>query len=238
MRKPGWSNASSPVNFQGPWPSTIIRFVIAIRRSAAQVLLFLVVLTPKVLAQQDGTVPKGAPKPRRIFTNDGVIQEGPERDNKVPSIPGLIKCGKDLQCFMQALDKTIPAAVTRVEVVEVGTAVVTSNSTWWTSQFADGRCTIEFRLDDLDARVNEKIIPEESKAVRDAAEQKLVEMKQDFEDVRGKTQTCYLAIMDVKAMMTPSSWSLMSLGPASNFGKNCSGSMFNAPGGPPEKQKE
>jgi hypothetical protein len=27
--------------------------------------------------------------------------------------------------------------------------------------------------------------------------------------------------------MTPPSWSLMSLGPATNFGKNCSGALFD-----------
>jgi len=62
----------------------------------------------------------------------------------------------------------------------------------------------------------------------------------------GKDLKCFLPSLD-KAMpavltrtetvkegtaVTSSAWSLVSLGPASDFGKNCSGSMFDAPQSP------
>ena len=67
---------------------------------------------------------------------------------------------------------------------------------------------------------------------RDAVEGKIAEMNRDFETIRGKTETCTLAVMGLKALMTSPSWSPMSLGPASNFGKNCSGPAFDTPHGP------
>ena len=103
--------------------------------------------------------------------------------------------------------------------------MVTSSSTWWTTQFTGDRCTVSFRVDAIDAKVNEEVVP---KALRQAAEDKLAEMKRDFEAVRGKTETCSLTLKDLKALMRSSSWSLMGLGPASNFGRDCSGPGFGS----------
>ena len=208
-----------------------------IRRLSAIVLLFLVVLGSPARGQQnDGTAPKAAPRARRIFTNDDEV--GSQSDDRLPQIPGMIKCGKDVQCFLHALDTALPAAVTRAELVEVGTAIVTSDSTWWTSQCGDGRCSVGFRVDAFSAKVNEKVFSGAPKAARDIAEQKLAQMNRDFEGTRGKTATCSLAVKDLKTMMTPPAWSLMSLGSASDFGKSCSGPMFTAPGSPFGNQKE
>ena len=107
--------------------------------------------------------------------------------------------------------------------------MVTSNSTWWTTQFSAERCTVSLRLDSLAAKVNEKVVAQFPKEARAAAEAKLVEMQRDFESIRGKTGTCSLAVKDLKALMISSSWTLMSLGPASNFGKTCSGPAFEGP---------
>jgi len=196
--------------------------VLSIKLTVAKVILLLIVLISPAAAQQNGgEAPKAPPKPRHIFTNED-LNGGPS-DDGLPPIPGLIKCGQDLKCFLQALDKATPAALTRTEIAKVGTAVVTSSSTWWTTQFAADRCTVSLRVEAVDAKVNEEVVPQ---AARDAAENRLAEMKRDFESVRGKKGTCSLAIKDLKALMTSSAWSLMSLGPASNFGKNCSGPAF------------
>jgi hypothetical protein len=125
----------------------------------------------------------------------------------------------------------MPAVLTRTETVKEGTAVVTMESTWWTGQFAADRCTVSFRVDTLSARVNEEVVPDDLKA-HAAVEERLAEMKRDFENIRGKTQTCSMAVRDLRTVMTSSAWSLVSLGPASGFGKNCSGSMFDAPQSP------
>jgi hypothetical protein len=157
---------------------------------ATKIILSLVVLISLAGAQQNGgDAPKAAPKPRRIFTNED-LNDGPS-DDGLPPIPGLIRCGQDLNCFLQALDKATPAALTRTEIAREGTAVVTSNSTWWTTQFAADRCTVSFRVDAIDAKVNEDVV---QKAARHAVEDKLAEMKRDFESVRGKTGTCSLAL--------------------------------------------
>jgi len=187
-----------------------------------KLVLSLLTLISLAVAQQGGEASKAPPKPRHVFTNED-LNQGLSDDGLAP-FPGLIKCGQNLRCFLQALDKATPAAVTRTEIANQGTAVVTSLSTWWTTQFAGDRCTVMFRVDAIDAKVNEEVVP---KAAYRAVEDKLAEMRRDFESVRGKTATCSLAVKDFKALMTSSSWSLMSLGPASNFGKNCSGPGFD-----------
>jgi hypothetical protein len=202
----------------------------SIKLPATKVLLFSVVLISPAAAQQNGRETTKSPaKPRHVFTNDDVEGSDSESSDGLPQIPGMIKCGKDLKCFVQALDNATPAAVTRSETAEQGTGVVTSNSTWWTTQFASGQCTVSFRVDALEAKVNEKVVPESPKAVRDVVEGRLAEMNRDFETIRGKTETCTLAVKDFRALMTSPAWSLMSLGPASKFGKNCSGPAFDAP---------
>jgi len=201
---------------------------------AAKVILSLVVLISLAVAQQNaGDATKVPPKPRRIFTNED-LNEGAS-DDGLPSIPGLIKCGQNLKCFLQALDKAIPAALARTEIAREGAAVVNSSSTWWTTQFAADRCTVSFRVDAIDAKVNEEVVP---RTDYHAVEDRLAEMKRDFESVRGKTGTCSLAIKDLRALMTSSSWSLMSLGPASNFGKSCSGPAFGTSRVPLENDKK
>lgn len=205
----------------------------SIQLPAAKVLLLLAVfISPAAAQQNDRETAKAPSKPRRVFTNDDMKGAGSQSRDGLPQIPGLIKCGKDLRCFLQALDSATPAAVTRSETVEVGTGVVISNSTWWTTQFAADRCTVSFRVDAFKAKVNEKVVPDSPKAARDGVEIKLGEMSRDFETIRGKTGTCTLAVKDLKVLMTSPSWSLMSLGPASNFGKNCSGPAFDTPHGP------
>jgi hypothetical protein len=201
---------------------------------SAKITLSLLVLISLAAAQQNGAeAPKAPSRARRIFTNED-LNFGPS-DGGLPPIPGLIKCGQSLRCFLQALDKASPAALTRTEIAKSGTAVVTSNSTWWTTQFVADRCTVSLRVDAIDAKVNEEVVPQ---ATRHAVEDKLVEMKRDFETVRGKTGTCSLALKDLKALMTSSSWSLMSLGPASNFGKSCSGPAFDTSRALLEKDKK
>jgi hypothetical protein len=66
----------------------------------------------------------------------------------------------------------------------------------------------------------------------------MAEMNRDFETIRGKTETCTLAVKSLKALMTSPYWSLMTLGPASNFGKNCSGPAFDRPHHPPLDDKK
>jgi hypothetical protein len=195
-------------------------------------MVSLVVLISLAAAQQSGRDASQAPrKPRHVYTNEDLSRS----DEELPPAPGLVKCGQDLRCFLRALDKGTPAAVTRTEITREGTAVVTSNSTWWTTQFAADRCTVEFRVDAIDASVNEEVVPQ---AAHHAVEDKLAEMKRDFESVRGKTETCSLTVKDLKSLMTSSSWSLMSVGPASNFGKNCSGPGFDSPRAPLESDKK
>jgi len=192
---------------------------------ATKLILSLVIPISLAAAQQNGgEAPKAPPKPRHIFTNEDLDRE--PSDDGLPAIPGLIKCRRNLPCFLRALDTATPAALTRTEIAKEGTAVVTSNSTWWTTEFAGDRCTVSFRVDAVDAKVNEEVVPE---SAHHAVENKLAEMKRDFENVRGKTETCSLAVKDLKALMMSASWSLMSLGPATNFGTNCSGPLFVTP---------
>ena len=143
----------------------------------------------------------------------------------------------DVDCFVEALDQATPAAITRTEDVEVGTAVVNSKSTWWATEFTNDRCTVSFRFDDLVASMNEKTVAGSPKAARDAIEGKLERMERDFEDVRGKTASCDVAVKELRALMLSISWSVMSLGPASNFGKNCSGAGFLTQDHSPSKGK-
>jgi len=212
--------------------------VVSSKLASAMVLLLLVVNSPAAAQQNSGETPEAHPKPRRIFTNDDIERGAFQPDDGLPPIPGLAKCGKDIKCFLEALDKATPAAVTRTETAKEGTAVVTSSSTWWTTQFSTERCTVSFRVDALAAKVNEEVVPENPKAVRDAAEAKIAEMIRDFGKIRGRAETCSLAIKDFKALMKASSWSLMSLGPASNFGKNCSGPGFGGPHGAVSNEKK
>jgi hypothetical protein len=108
--------------------------VTSIKLPAAEVLLLLAVLISPAAAQQnDRGTAKMPSKPPHVYTNDDIKGADSQSGDALPEIPGLIKCGKDLQCFLRALDSATPAAVTRSETKEVGTEVVTSNSTWWTT---------------------------------------------------------------------------------------------------------
>jgi hypothetical protein len=198
--------------------------------SAAKGLLLALLVSPAAAQQNDQQNTKAPSKPRHVYTNDDIKGAGSQSGDGLPQIPGLVKCGAELKCFLQALDSATPAAVSRSETVEQGTGVLTSNSIWWTTQCTADHCTVSFRVDALEAKVNEKVVQDRSKAARDAVEGKIAEMNRDFETIRGKTCTCTLAVKDLKALMTSSSWSLMSLGPASNFGKNCSGPAFDVLG--------
>jgi len=205
--------------------------VTSIQFPAANVLLLLVVLISPAAAQQNDRESAQPPsKPRHVYTNDDI--HGADSPDALPEIPGLIKCGKDLKCFLQALDSATPAALTRSEAVEAGTGLVTSNSTWWTTQYAADRCTVSFRVDMFEAKVNEKVVPAIPQAAHDAAAAKITEMNLDFESIRGKTETCTLPVKNLKALMISPYWSLVTLGPASNYGKNCSGPAFDSPHGP------
>ena len=196
----------------------------------AKVLLLLAVLISPAAAQQnDRETAKTPSKPRHVYTNDDLKGADSQSGDALPEIPGLIKCGKDLECFLQALDSATPAAVTRSETKEVGTGVVTSNSAWWTTHYAADRCTVSFRVDTFEAKVNENVVPASPLSARDAVEAKIAEMNRDFETIRGQTETCTLAVKSLKALMISPYWSLMTLGPASNFGKNCSGPAFDSP---------
>ena len=143
----------------------------SIQLPTAKVLLLLAVLiSPAVAQQNDREIAKTPPKAPHVYTNDDVNWADSQSGDALPEIPGLIKCGKDLKCFLQALDSTTLAAVTRSETKEVGTGVVTSNSTWWTTQYAADRCTVSFRVDTFEAKVNEKVVSESPQSARDAAE--------------------------------------------------------------------
>jgi hypothetical protein len=198
----------------------------------ATVLLSLLCLISPAAAEQNGGESRQArTKPGHIFTNDDIEGSAAHSDDGLPPVPGLVKCGKDIKCFLEALDRATPAALTRTETAREGSAVVTSTSTWWTTEFTAEKCKVSLRVDAIDAKVNERVVPQHPKAIRDAVEAKIAEMQRDFESIRGKTSTCSLAVKDFKTLMTSASWSLMSLGPASNFGKNCSGPAFDAPDG-------
>jgi hypothetical protein len=209
--------------------SVITLFKAAIARwyAAARRIAFLMLLVSPVLGQQKSVEgAKAEAKATRTLTNDNISIGSSQSSDRLPPIPGAINCGKDLKCFLPSLDKATPAAIKRSETVREGTAVVTMESVWWTSEFAADRCTVSFRVDNLDAKLNEDVVPDDPKAHADV-EAKLAEMKRDFESFRGKTETCSMTIRDLRTVMTSSAWSLISLGPASGFGKTCSGPMFN-----------
>jgi hypothetical protein len=86
--------------------------------------------------------------------------------------------------------------------------------------------------------VNERIVQPKPKAVRDAIAARIAEANRDFGSVRGQTATCTLATRDLKAVMTSPALSLMSLGPASSYGKNCSGAGFGPPHAPSPEEKK
>ncbi|MGD0228229.1 MAG: hypothetical protein ABSF71_38495 [Terriglobia bacterium] len=133
----------------------------SIQLPTAKVLLLLAVLiSPAVAQQNDRQTAKTPPKAPHVYTNDDINGADSKSGDALPEIPGLIKCGKDLKCFLQALDSTTLAAVTRSETKEVGTGVVTSNSTWWTTQYSADRCVVSFRVDTFEAKANEKVVPE------------------------------------------------------------------------------
>ncbi len=158
--------------------------------------------------------------PQQSTPNDGI-----------PSIPGLINCGTSVQCFLDALNKPAPVAVTRTEIVEQGTAVITSKSVWWVTCAGD-RCAVSFRVDDFEAKINEKFLATIPPETRSTAEERLNQMKRDFGNIRGKTGTCAIALKDVRPLVTGPALSLMTLGPVSNFGKTCSGPAFANPTSP------
>jgi len=83
------------------------------------------------------------------------------------------------------------------------------------AQFAGERCTVSVRVDAFEAKVNERVVANSSKAAHGAFEDKIAEVNRDFESIRGKT--CNLAVKDLKALMASASSSLIRLGPASNF---------------------
>jgi hypothetical protein len=196
---------------------------------AAKVLLLLAVAVSSAAAQQnDQQAGKAPSKPRHVYTNDDFKGAGSESGDGLPQIPGLVKCGTDLKCFLNALDSASPAAVSRSENVEQGTGVLTSHSTWWTTHCATDQCTFSFRFDAFEAKVNEKVVQDSSPTVRSLVEGKIAEMNHDFEPIRGQTGTCTLPVKDLKDLMTSPGWSLMSLGKASNLGKNCTGAAIDA----------
>jgi hypothetical protein len=195
--------------------------------AAKLLLLVAVVISPAAAQQNDQQTTKAPSKPRHVYTNDDLKGTDSQSGDALPQIPGLVKCGTDLKCFLQALDTAALASVTRNETVEQGTGVLTSNSIWWITRRAAAQCEVSFRVNAFEAKVNEKVAQGSPKSARDAVEAKIAEMNRDFEAIRGATGTCTLAVKDLKALMTSPAWSLMSLGPASNFGKNCSGPAFD-----------
>jgi hypothetical protein len=95
------------------------------------IALFLSALAAVAVALQNEPAHPAAPaKPRHVYTNDDLTSVAPQPVDGVPDIPGLIKCGTDLKCFLQALDSRTPAAVTRNETAEEMNGVVTATSTW------------------------------------------------------------------------------------------------------------
>ena len=181
---------------------------------------------PGDLARKQSQRSNAQTKSRRVLTNDDFAAAGHSSEAGVPEIPGLVKCGRDLNCFLEALDRSAPAAVTRNETAEQANAVVTAASTWWVANFAAEKCTVSFRVEAFKAEVNEKVVQDKPKAVRDAIEARIAESNKDFEQIRGKTNTCTMSRKDFKVVMMSRSLSLMSLGPATHMGKDCSGSMF------------
>jgi len=206
---------------------------------AAKVLLLLAVAMSAAAAQQSDPQPNKTPaKPRHVYTNDDFKGAGSESGDALPQIPGLIKCGTDLKCFLNAIDSASPAAVSRSENVEQGTGALTSHSTWWTTHCAADQCTFSFRFDAFEAKVNEKVVQESSPATRSLVESRIADMNRDFGPIRGQTGTCTLAVKDLKELMTSPMWSLMSLGQASNLGKSCTGSAIDALLAPTPKGKK
>lgn len=193
----------------------------------AKVLLLLLTLVSMTAAQETGG--NSASKPPHVYTNDDFPRPGTDFDDALPEIPGLIHCNGDRACFLRAIDEATPAALRRTETAEPGTAIVNSRSVWWTTEFAGERCTVSFRVDAVEAKVNEKLMAAKPKAEHDAAEARIEAMVRDFQEVRGKTETCTLAVRDLKALMSSSSWTLLALGPMTNFGKACSGPGFDSP---------
>jgi len=197
---------------------------------AAGSILLLALLSHPALAQQNGGNAKPPAKAVRTLTNDSVASEPSQPTGGAQIPPGLIKCDKDLQCFLSALDRTTPASVKRTETAKEGTAILTMDSSWSATQCKAGRCTVSFQVDFLDAKVNEQVVSADPKARADV-EAGLAKLKKDFEPLRGTTQTCSLSINDLKVLMTSSRWTLTSLRSATIGGKTCSGPMFDAPVG-------
>ena len=207
--------------------------MIPIQFPAARTLLLLALtaamLAAPVGAQQSDAGSKPAAKSHRTFTNDDMgsgnasSSDARSSDDGIPSIPGLVKCGQDVDCFLQALDKNTPATVIRDERLELGGVVLSSNSVWWTSRVDPNQAVVWLRVDSFDASMKEGA--ELPKANHDTAVAKMAELNRNFETIRGKNGTCLLPTASLKAMMK-SPWSLMSLGIASGFGKNCTGPAF------------
>jgi hypothetical protein len=128
--------------------------------------------------------PPKLPKALHTFTNDD-MEGGDSRasdshpsDDGLPSIPGLIKCGKDVDCFLQALDKNTPASVTRVESLQAGGVTLSSNSEWWTTRIDADRVVFSLRLEAFEAKMDENAaIPQEA---RDTIEAKMAEGGRNF----------------------------------------------------------
>ena len=197
---------------------------------ALMAALGAVMLAAPAAAQQgESDSSKPAPKAHRTFTNDDVgsnIAGSPDArssDDGIPPIPGLVKCGQDVDCFLRALDKNTPSTVTRDERLELGGVVLSSNSVWWTSRVDPNQVVVSLRVDAFDASMKEGA--ELPQANHDTAAAKMAELNRNFETIRGKNGTCLLPTSALKAMMK-SPWSLMSLGIASGLGKTCTGPAF------------
>ena len=176
--------------------------------------------------------------PKRVLTTEDVATPDPSMNVTIPDIPNLVRCAKNEQCFLENIDKGIPAFLTRTETEKpLNDGIITATISWWTTSYSGNTATLSFRVEDFKARINEAVFENRTEQARKERESKIAEAIRDFEKVRKQDNTCTLSRRDLKAVLTSSAMSLMTIGPATNLGKSCTGAMFVPTASlPPAKQ--
>ncbi len=169
---------------------------------------------------------KDQPKARRVYTQDDLAKYASPGDP--PHLPGMLLCGADVQCFLDAIDKGIPVGLARRENSTELSADITAAIAWWVTSYEGNKCTVNVRLDEFRVVINEERAAKRPQEERAMIARRILEAEPEFEKVRGKENACVISRRNLRTALTGKSFSLNNPVFHPNSGTECTGLLFES----------
>jgi hypothetical protein len=167
---------------------------------------------------------EGKKSKTRVLTNDDLAPETSRQEP--PGVPGLLRCGSELKCFLEAIDRAVPAAVIQHQQGFEDIVDFKASTAWWVTRYDGEKLTVQVRLDELEVEVNSERARSKPPGEALAMQARLADVKRHLIGVLGAVNTCQISKSGFKRALAAKVFTPSHVAFHANQGTVCSGPLF------------